>query len=80
MRIAVQVRTVDDRRWNHSVYLDAVAREIEVPFAEFQPVASIGSRSLSLDRVRDVMLVVDTVNTRPGTSGRLWVHRVDLAR
>jgi len=30
--------------------------------------------------VRDVLFVVDTVNTRPGVSGQLWLDEVKVGR
>ena len=34
----------------------------------------------SFDTVRAVLFVVDTTNTKPGTSGRLWFKSVAFAR
>jgi len=30
--------------------------------------------------VRNMMFVVDTINTRPGTSGRIWIKQAVLAK
>jgi hypothetical protein len=33
-----------------------------------------------LEDVRDVLFVLDTINTRPGESGQLWLDEVKLGR
>jgi hypothetical protein len=33
-----------------------------------------------LAEVRNMLFVVDTINTRPGTSGRIWIKRAALAK
>jgi len=82
MRMSVQLRAPDgtrDRRWRRSVYLDEMARKVTVFFDEMRPVDSASGPPV-LSEVRDVLFVVDTVNTRPGTSGQLWLDDVRYAR
>jgi hypothetical protein len=72
MRMWVQVRAVSDgvgERWGQTVYLDEAPRSIEVFFADLSPLDATAAPSPPLDRIDSLLLVVDTVNTRPGTAG-----------
>ena len=86
MRISVQVRgaaapsasgmTAD--RWERSVYVDAFDEERTVDFDDLRPVDPAGRPHALLANVRSLMFVIDTVNTKPGASGRLWLKAVAL--
>jgi hypothetical protein len=83
MRISVQLRVSDERhplhRWQRSVYIDATERQSTLFLDQFTPV--VGSEPHPpLDRVDSVMFVVDTTNTRPGSSGRIWLRAAALGR
>jgi hypothetical protein len=74
MRLSVQLRAPDatqDKRWSRSVYLDETAQTITVFFNELTPAASQGPPTLS--DIRDILFVVDTVNTQLGSSGQIWL-------
>ena len=78
----MQLRAPDetrDRRWHRSVYLDDSEQTITVFFDEMTPVAD-RSGSLELAAVRDLLFVVDTVNSRPGSSGQVWLDEITFAR
>ena len=82
MRISVQVRADvsggQPERWEHSVFVDTNEREHRVRFADMTPVGRTrAERPPALD-VRAIMFVVDTTNTKPGSSGRLWIGNVRL--
>jgi hypothetical protein len=84
MRISVQLRTPDAgrtlRRWQRSVYVDATVREHVVEFDDMTPSPGTEAGKPPLDQVNAVLLVVDTVNTKPGSSGVLWVADPALQR
>jgi hypothetical protein len=84
MRISVQLRTPDVgrtlRRWQRSVYVDTSAREQVVEFDDLTPSPGTEAGKPPLDQVNAVMLVVDTVNTKPGSSGSLWVSSPALQK
>jgi hypothetical protein len=83
MRISVQLRVPngpDGERWHRSVYVDRTPREIAIPFDEMTPRGPTTTRRPVLQTVRDVLFVVDTVNTRPGVSGQFWIDDVKYAR
>jgi hypothetical protein len=84
MRLWVQVRAPsggrDGERWGQTVYVDQTFRDIEVFFEDFQPVGATTSAAPALDRIDSLLLVVDTLNTRPSSSalieiGQMWVAR-----
>jgi len=72
MRISVQMRT-QTARWRRSIHVDAFSEMHEVFFDEFAPVGDSATYRAPLDAVRSVLFVVDTTNTKPGASGRLWI-------
>jgi hypothetical protein len=82
-RIWVQLRVPDGaqgRNWHRSVYVDEMPRAITVAFADFRPLEATTTGRPVLADVRDVLFVVDTVNTRPGVSGQLWLDDVKVGR
>jgi hypothetical protein len=83
MRISVQLRVPDGgdgTRWRKSIYLDEMPREITIAFDQMKPSGTTDALEPRLREVRDVLFVVDTVNTRPGTSGQVWIDEVRYAR
>jgi len=79
MRISVQVRDTTADRWQRSVYIDASMQERSVAFDDFRPVGTTHAARPAPEAIRNVMFVVETTNTRPGTSGRIWLRSVALA-
>jgi hypothetical protein len=84
MRISVQLRTGNGgetlRRWQRSVYLDAVDQERTVSFSELTPSAGTDEPTPQLDQISQVLFVVDTTNNRPGSSGRFWIKSASLLK
>jgi len=79
MRLSVQLRMAQGdagERWQRSVYLDDLPRTISVFFDDMHPVGGPPGQRPPLDRIESVLLVVDTVNTKPGTSGQIWIDDV----
>jgi hypothetical protein len=72
MRISVQLRTERDR-WQRSVYVEAFNREQTVLFDDLRPAGPTASDKPLLADVRSLLFVVDTTNTKPGASGRIWI-------
>lgn len=82
-RIWVQLRVpggAQGRSWHRSVYVDDMPRIITVPLNDLQPLEATTTGRPVLADVRDVLFVVDTINTRPGVSGQLWLDDVKVAR
>lgn len=77
MRISVQVRAevagAPPERWEKSVYVDTTEQGRIVRFDDMTPVGVTHEPRPPKANVRAIMFVVDTTNTRPGASGRLWI-------
>ena len=83
MRLSVQLRQPggqDGQRWHRSVYLDTVARNVTVLFSDLRPAGSTGGLKPDMAQVDDLLFVVDTVNTKPGTSGAVTFEALSLQR
>ena len=83
MRMSVQVRLVDgtlERRWQRSVYLSPDPREITIRFADMRAVGTGAREAFAPALIHSLLFVVDSVNTRPGASGGLWVEGLRTER
>ena len=83
MRISVQLRAAATRRrsaGSDRSTSDEVNRERTVFFDDLTPVGATTRRSPPLGQIRSVMFVVDTTNTKPGASGRIWIKAAALER
>lgn len=81
MRVSVQVRLPlgeDGERWQRSVYADTIPRTITLRLQDFEPAGLSTSRRPIVTRLRSLLIVVDTVHTRPGTEGTLWISGASL--
>lgn len=84
MRISVQVRAEvpgsAPERWERSVYIDADEADRIVRFDDMRPVGTTHAPTPPKSGVRSIMFVVDTTNSLPGASGRLWLGAVRLVK
>jgi hypothetical protein len=84
MRISVQLRTANVggmmRRWQRSVYLDASEQPRTVDFRELRPSDGTAEPAAQLDQISQILFVVDTVNTKPGTAGAFWISTPEFRR
>jgi hypothetical protein len=84
MRISMQLRVPrngqEAERWQRSVYVDTTPREVSVFFDDMTPVTRTGPRHPPLSDVGSLLFVVDTVNTKVGTSGQLFLDNVRYER
>jgi len=81
MRLTIQLRAPDDgdRRWGRSVYLDETARTVTIALAELLPLGT-ATGSPPLGDVRDLLFVVDTVHSKQGASGQVWLDDIRYVR
>ncbi len=83
MRVSVQLRAPssapDGERWQRSVYLDSTPRDLRVPLESMRP-AGVTASARPSPTADNLLFVVDTVNTLPGTAGRFTVSRLGLER
>jgi hypothetical protein len=83
MRLSVQARARaggGEARWQRSVYLDSQDRDIKVAFDDMTPVGATPTPRLPREGLVNIMFVVDTTNTKPGASGRVWIRSPRLER
>ena len=83
MRLSVQLRVptaAGGERWHRSVHIDDTPRQVTIFFDDLTPRGQTTQRRPVLSDVRDLLFVIDTVNTRPGTSGVIWLDDVKYAR
>jgi hypothetical protein len=83
MRISVQLRSAtggEGERWQRSVYLDQTPRTIQVFFDEFSPLGSTSSPTPVLSNVQSILFVIDTVNAKIGSNGRIWIDDIKYAK
>lgn len=84
MRISVEVRlpvsTIEGERWHKSVYLDETPRVITVFFDDMTPRGQTSQPRPDLSIAQNVLFVVDSMNTPPGTSGQIWLDDIAYER
>jgi hypothetical protein len=80
MRVSVQLRAGDKGRWRRSVYVDTFDQDRTLYFDDFTPVGDTEDLKPLTSAVTSILFVVDTTNTKPGTSGRLWFKAAALQR
>ena len=83
-RLWVQLRLSDSgtgQRWGRSVFLDSTSRTLRLPIRDFAPLEPRASASRpNVVQVRDVLIVVDTVNSAPGREGVVAIEGLRLER
>ena len=81
MRLIFEMRAnnSEDRRWGKSVYLDQEARTVTIAFDEMRPLGTATGHPV-LEDVNDLLFVVDTVNTKQGSSGQVWLDDIKYVR
>jgi len=78
-RMSVQLRAPvgpDGARWQRSFYLDTDPRNVTIFLDDMRPIGAPASARPDLARVDTLLLVVDTTNSMPGTSGRIEISEV----
>jgi hypothetical protein len=83
MRVSVQLRNwakPEPERWQRSVYVDTFEQERTVFFDDLTPVGVTRTWKPAPEEIRSVIFTIDTTNTKPGTSGRVWLRNVNLQR
>ncbi|MCC7124208.1 MAG: CehA/McbA family metallohydrolase [Acidobacteria bacterium] len=83
VRLSVQLRDstrTSGERWGDTVYLDATGRVAEVFFDRMTPLGDTTQASPPLDRVDSLLLVIDTLNARPGTRGTIEMSELWLGK
>jgi len=73
MRLSVQIRARGNGalRWGRSVYVDATPRPFSIALADLDPLDRRSPLRPIAARVQAILLVVDTLNAKPGTEGSI---------
>ena len=79
MRMSVQLLT-ERTRWVRSVYVDTFNQTHTIFFDDFRPVEEGAPSAVSAADVKAALFVVDTTNTKPGTTGRMWITAPELQK
>ena len=76
LRLSVQVRLpgAAAQRWRRSIYVDDVPRRFSIRLADLDPVDRRSPLRPISARVQSILLVMDTVNARPGSSGEVLLR------
>jgi hypothetical protein len=84
MRVSVQLRAAIDggepERWHRSIYVEPHDVQRAIMFSDMMPLGRTSTPAVPAAAVRDVLFVVDTVNTAPGASGQIWLRNVRLEK
>lgn len=73
MRLSVQLRRGDGRRWGRSVYVDSTPALVGVPVSALRPIEQGSAATLDSRDASSLLLVVDLTNAVPGHRGELHV-------
>ena len=77
MRVSVQLRaSATGARWQRSVYVSQAPAEHSVALRELTPADAVAAAAPSVETIDAILIVVDTVNTTPGSAGEVWVSEV----
>lgn len=81
-RVWVQLRAPvgNTERWGATFYAGTEPGLVDIPLSTFRAIGVTSSPQAPLDRVDAILFVVDTLNTLPGTGGRLTISDVGLVR
>jgi len=79
MRVSLQLRDTEGRRWGRSAYIPPDGRELLVPLGEFRPIAN-SAFAPDPRTLKSVLVVVDLTNSSPGSSGTLHLRCSELVK
>ena len=82
MRVWVQLRAPvgSTERWGSTFYADTTPRIVDLPFSAFRAIGVTSQPLAPLDRVDSLLFVVDTLNTLPGTTGKLVISEIGFVK
>ena len=80
MRVSVQLRTADGRRWGKSYYVDPAGSTLHVAVNSLRPIGGVDLGSFTATDATSLLLVIDLTNAVPGRSGSLKVVSSAFAR
>jgi hypothetical protein len=78
-RVWAQLRTASGERWGLTFFVGHDLEQRELRFEDFHPFAGAAARP-PLERIDSLLLVIDTLNSAPGSAGRVAFTDLWLAR
>lgn len=67
-------------RWGKTFYAEKEARIVELSLRDFLPIGATSSAAPPLERIDSLLLVIDTLNHRPGASGSMTLSDIAFVR
>jgi len=64
--------------WFASVKTSPEWRRVAIPFARLRSINPKTDGRLDLDKVRELVFVLDKGSVKPGTEGRIWIDEVGV--
>ena len=81
VRAWVQLRAgTESERWGRTFHADAGTRIVDLPLRSFTSIGATSMIAPPLDRIDSLLFVVDTLNNRPGASGRMTIAEIAFVR
>jgi hypothetical protein len=81
MRLWAQLRApASGDRWGRTFYVDESLTELSLFFDEFRPMGHARHAAPTADAIDSLLLVADTLNSRPGDRGVIHIRELWLAR
>ena len=82
MRVSVRFRSLGPpaEHWQRSVYVDETPRDHTIRFDDVTPVDAARAPHPDPRDIHDILFVVETTNSSPGSAGQLWMRNVRLQR
>ena len=81
MRAWVQLRAgTESQRWGRTFYAEAGTRIVDLLLSSFIPIGATSTVAPPLHRIDSLLFVVDTLNNRPGASGKMTIAEVAFVR
>jgi hypothetical protein len=66
MRVSVQLRSAEGKRWGRSYYVDRQPSSVRVPVSALSPIGSTSGERIESTEATSLLLVVDLTNAEPG--------------
>jgi hypothetical protein len=79
-RVSVQLRAPGNERWVVYLFVDTTLRAFDLDFADFRAAGPGMPPAPQMDRIDSLLLVIDTLNTLPGSQGTIWIPDLWLAK
>jgi hypothetical protein len=83
MRLWLQIRRpggAAGERWGRTFYVDQADRTIDVRLDALAPIGATTTAGAPLAQIDSLLVVADTVNTLPGSEGRVRISKVAFAK